>query len=323
MRWRNLLFAGGATAAGAAAVNAALHDDVPPLENRIGGEALWWEWRGHRIGYTRRGSGTPLLLVHGIYAGAWSWEFHRNAEPLGAQHTVYTVDLLGFGRSARPEVAYDAELQLALLSDFAREIIGAPTAVMGSSLGGAFAIALAARHPERFTRVIAICATGVGQLRERSSAGDAVKAFVETPVVGDAFYGLLTTRPSISIFLKKSYWNDGRVTDALVDIYHQAANQPGSKRPIAAFVGMRYNYDVAAVLPALRQPLLLFWGREAKQAPVAQADGFTRLKPDTELVILDGAGDLPHDERADEVNARVLAFLAAGSGARLGSASAA
>src|SRR5215213_11699386 len=116
MRWRKAVISGGAALGLAATLNALIGGSVDPLDNPIGGDEGWFHWRGHRIAFTKRGAGPPLLLVHGIYATASSFEWRFNVDELAREHTVYTIDLLGFGRSDRPAVRYSARLYLALLA---------------------------------------------------------------------------------------------------------------------------------------------------------------------------------------------------------------
>ena len=122
-RWRKLLLSGGAIVGAAAAYNAFARKGVDLLTNLIGGEEGGFDWRGHRIAFTKRGSGPPLLLVHGIHAAAWSYEWHDNVEYLSRNNTVYTIDLLGFGRSDRPAIRYSARLYISLISDFVHQVI--------------------------------------------------------------------------------------------------------------------------------------------------------------------------------------------------------
>ena len=115
-RWKKIALSGGAILGAAAAYNAFARKGVDKLTNLIGGEEGGFEWREHRISFTRRGSGPPILLIHGIHAAAWSYEWHDNADYLAQSNTVYTIDLLGFGRSDRPAIRYSARLYISLIS---------------------------------------------------------------------------------------------------------------------------------------------------------------------------------------------------------------
>src|SRR5918911_34866 len=192
MQWRKAIIAGGAAIGAVAAFNAVVRRGVAPPASFIGGEEAWFDWHGHRIFYTRRGSGAPLLLVHSIHAAASSFEWRSNVDALAESHTVYTIDLLGFGCSDRPDVRYSARLYLHLLDDFAHYVIGAPCTLIASSLSAAYAAVLAARDPGRFPALVLICPAGLSRRYERAgAAGDLTRLVVDAPVVGTALFNAL------------------------------------------------------------------------------------------------------------------------------------
>ena len=151
--WRKILLSGGAILGAAAAYNAFARKGVDRLTNLIGGEEGGFEWRDRRVAFTKRGSGPPILLIHGIHAAAWSYEWRNNVDALARTNTVYTIDLLGFGMSERPAIRYSARLYISLISDFVSRVIDAPTVLVATSSSGAYAIVLAARDPLRFPAV--------------------------------------------------------------------------------------------------------------------------------------------------------------------------
>ena len=108
--WRRILLAGTAILGTAAAYNAFARKGVDELTNLIGGDEGGFDWRDRRIAFTRRGEGPALLLIHGIHPSAWSHEWRNNVDALAKHNTVYTLDLLGFGRSDRPAIRYSARL---------------------------------------------------------------------------------------------------------------------------------------------------------------------------------------------------------------------
>jgi pimeloyl-ACP methyl ester carboxylesterase len=311
MQWRKILMSGGAALGAAAAYNHLASRDVGPLENLIGGTEGWFRWRGHRIAYTARGAGAPVLMVHGIHAAASSYEWRQNVDALARGHTVYTIDLLGFGRSDRPATRYSPALYLSLLSDFARQVVRAPVALVASSLSAAYAVVLGSRDPGRFPALVLVGPVGVVRLnREPRASGDFARIAVDTPVLGTAVFNGIASSRSIRTFLEASYADNSLVTDEMVRAHHTAAHQPGAKHAPAAFIAQQLNVDVRDALRRLVQPSLLAWGEQAVQAPVEEMRGFLALKPDFEPAIFSPAGDLPHDERPAEFNDAVAAFLA-------------
>src|ERR671936_231699 len=102
MQWRKAVLAGGAAIGAVATFNALVRRGMAPPASFIGGEEEWFDWHGHRIFYTRRGSGTPLLLVHSIHAAASSFEWRSEVGAPPPAPTTYTTHPPGFGCSGPP-----------------------------------------------------------------------------------------------------------------------------------------------------------------------------------------------------------------------------
>uniref|UniRef100_A0A4D5S0J7 Putative conserved secreted protein n=1 Tax=Ixodes scapularis TaxID=6945 RepID=A0A4D5S0J7_IXOSC len=98
----------------------------------------------------------PLVLVHGYLCGSALWVL--NLESLAKKRTVYSIDLLGFGKSSRPTLSSDArtvELQLVQALEAWRQRVGLERfVILGHSLGAFVAGAYALRHPQRLAHVI-------------------------------------------------------------------------------------------------------------------------------------------------------------------------
>ena len=314
MRWGKAVGGaamGGAAVGAAALYNAAAARNALPLESPLGGERGEILWRGHRVAFSRHGTGSPVVLVHGIHAGASSFEWRHTVPALAKRHTVIALDLLGFGCSARPELRYTASLYQALLGDVLARLVSEPAAVVASALSAAHVLALAARDPRRVGALVLVAPTGVSQLRDAGGgAQNTMQLLLEAPLVGTAAYNGLTSPASVRRVLEQTYADDRLVTPELVDWYVRAARQPGGKHAVAAFVGGRLNTDVRGALRRARQPMLLLWGEQARLNPVQNAHAFRVLRPEMAWSLIPKSGDLPHDERPELVNAAVLRFLA-------------
>ncbi|MEO8561586.1 MAG: alpha/beta fold hydrolase [bacterium] len=312
MQWRKSAVMGGATSGAAlgAAANDVVARGAEPMENPLGGDAGEILWRGHRIAYTRQGQGTPVLLIHGLYAGASSLEWRHTVPALVDRHTVITVDLLGFGRSDRPAARYTPGLYQALLGDVLSRVVRESCAVVASSLSAAHLIALAARDPRQIAVLALIAPTGVAHLRDPEPSGSAAtRMLLDAPIVGTTIYHRLTSAASMREYLEAVYADDRLVTPAMVDSYVRAAQQPGGRHVVATLMSGTLNVDVRAALRRVRQPALVLWGGLAKKNPIEHAHAFRVIKHDLEWALIPEAGDLPHDERPDEVNAALRNFL--------------
>jgi pimeloyl-ACP methyl ester carboxylesterase len=307
-----VLAAVGATVGGLTAMNRALAKVGEPAG--IGGEERRYLWRGWRLAYQVAGEdgAPPLLLVHGVYAGASSYEFRRNFHELTKDFRVYALDLLGCGLSERPRRRYEPEDVAAQVEDFAREEIEAPGSyLIASSLSAALVVPAAVRSPRLFKKLVLVCPTGLGSL-DRSSGllGDSVYGLFRAPVIGDALYNTIVSRRGLRYYLGNVAYHDASsVTDGLIEDYYRTSHQPGAKHLPAAFVSGKLNLGLAGLWTRVPHKTLVAWGQEARTPPVSQAHQFVRRSPRAELKVFREAALVPHDERAETFNEEVKKFF--------------
>ncbi|HSL00216.1 MAG TPA: alpha/beta fold hydrolase [Rubrobacteraceae bacterium] len=316
--WRGALAVAGVVG-GLAALNGRLERGGERLVSRLGGETRYYRWRGGDLAYAVAGPdrGRPLLLLHGIYAGASSFEFRNNFGELSKHFRVYALDLLGCGMSERPRRRYVPEDVTSQVESFVREEIGDRANLVASSLSGALCVPALVRSPQLFRRAVLICPTGYGTLdRPSGMLGDAVYGLFLAPVLGDTLYHAIVSRRGIRYYLERmAYEDSGLVTGELVEDYYRIGHGRGAKYLPAAFVSGKLNFGVAGLWPRVPQRTLVCWGREAKTTPVAELQRFLRSNPRAEPRVFRDAALLPHDERAGTFNQEVRRFLT-GDGSR-------
>ncbi len=281
------------------------------IPDRLGGRRHRYRWRGHDLVYSVAGEGEPLLLVHGIYAGASSFEFRKNFRELSRSFRVYALDLLGCGMSDRPDRRYGTEDVTSQIEDFVREEIGGQAHLVASSLSAALVVPAAVRSPRLFRKLVLICPTGYGTLdRPSGRLGDVVYGLFRTPVLGNTLYHTIVSRWGIRYYLQGMTYHDPRfVSGDLIEDYYRIAHQPGAKYFVSAFVSGKLNLGVADLWSRVPHRTLICWGLEAKTAPAGQAQRFVANNPRSEPRLFKNAGLLPHDERAETFNEEVRTFL--------------
>ncbi|MBV8298512.1 MAG: alpha/beta fold hydrolase [Candidatus Eremiobacteraeota bacterium] len=306
------LVAGAGVTGAIAAANRAL-GNAPLPTNALGGTRRAWTWRGHEIFATEAGTGPLVLLVHGVSAGASSYEFRKLFPLLAQTRRVVAFDLLGCGLSDKPKLAYGADVFVEQIAA-ALDAFGAePAALVASSLGAAFAIRAAARAHDRIERLAVICPAGLAGTLDKGPRGvsSALTVLLRSPLVGEALFNVLGSKPSIRWFLERQVYGDpAHVTDEIVEHYYAVMHQPGARYVPAAFAGGALDCDVARDLPFLTMPLHVLWGERAPALnPRANADEFLRLARDARLTTFAHSGLLPHEEEPESVNATLEAFL--------------
>lgn len=282
----------------------------PPVS--LGGDARRFRWRGRSLAYSVAGEGKPLLLVHGVYAGASSLEFRENFEELARTFKVYALDLLGCGLSEKPRRRYGPEDVASQIEDFVREEVGGGAHLVASSLSAALAVPVAVRSPRLFGKLVLVCPTGYGTLERPSGLlGDAVLGLFEAPVLGDSLYHALVSRAGIRYYLKgMAYHDPARITDEVVEDYYRAGHGPGSRHFPASFVAGKLNLGVRDLWPRVPHKSLLCWGQEAETVPLSDLNGLVRNNPRTEPRVFRNAALLPHVERSETFNEEARKFLA-------------
>ncbi len=113
-----------------------------------------FSYQGHEVFYRREGRGSPIVFLHN---GGTS---HRIWEPLlehyARDHDVIAMDMLGFGRSARPRVNYTLDLYVSQLAALLDELELEQVTLVGNCMGAATALTYAAQCPESTQTVIAV-----------------------------------------------------------------------------------------------------------------------------------------------------------------------
>jgi pimeloyl-ACP methyl ester carboxylesterase len=316
VRLRTVIVSIAGSVGGLAALNRRLEKVGEPVR-LASGEERRYTWRGWRLAYRVAGEvgAPPVLLVHGVYAGASSYEFRKNFSELSEDFRVYALDLLGCGLSERPRRRYEPEDVAAQVEDFTREGIGAPAHLISSSLSAALVVPAAVRSPRLFKKLVLICPTGLGSLdRPSGRLGDAIYSLFRIPIFGNTLYNAIVSRWGIRYYLgSMAYHNPKSVTNELVEYYYRTSHQSGARYLPAAFVSGKLNLGLTDYWPRVPHKTLITWGQEARTTPVSQAQQFTRRNPRAELKIFRDAALLPHDERAETLNEEIRVFLSDGA----------
>lgn len=312
MRGKTLLGlgAGLGAAVGLEAFNRSV--TVSEVEPSLPVGPTYWKWRYGGVAVYEAGdpSNPPILLLHGHNAAASAFEMRYPFALLSGRYHVYAPDLLGYGLSGRPAIEYTPQLYMELVEDVLREVVQRPAAVVASSLTGAHAIEVASRLPEWITSLVLLCPTGLRRLTKQAASGAAIESAFRSPVLGEAMFNALVSRPSLRYFLEKqSYFDPNNVTEELLDSYYNTSHASGARYAPVAFVAGSLYWDAGDAWTRLEQPILLVWGREATFTPVTDAAVFLATNPAAQLEEINHAGVLPHDEQPEQVANIIMEWL--------------
>ena len=277
----------------------------PPL--KMSGVEKWVTAADTRVRYFQAGSGPPLILLHGLGEAAVIW--YTNVDPLARGYTVYVPDLPGHGASDEPPWQYSLEGSVHFLEEFMNALGLQRASLVGNSLGGLIALALALEHPQRVRRLVLEDAAGLG----REVAG--FLRIMSVPMLGEF---LVSHRPDATQWvLRRVLHNRAHVTDRLVSLIHEERSRPGNSaamlkmlRAGVSLLGIKPSINLTPRLGELQVPTMVFWGSEDRIFPLAHGQRAARLMPEGRLRIFEKCGHWPHLEVSQVFNRALLDFLA-------------
>src|ERR1700733_847931 len=253
------------------------------------------------IAYNSFGTGTPVLLIHGLFADKEQWTALARLLALRG-HRVIVPDLPGYGRSTGFELSnYRLEQQVQAVHTFVRGLGIEQLDVAGNSMGGAIAELYAQRYPEE-VRTVAFLGAPFGYtpwdepMREAIFRG--TNPFIPTSEAElDAEMGLLFNHPP--------HIEPQRRKTLLTEYVTQ------NKHYVQVWNVVNMYDDVLKRTPLAPKPTLIVWGRDDHVFGAQAAQSLQRRIVGSELHQMENAGHLLHLENADEVALLYAGFLLA------------
>ena len=240
------------------------------------------------LAYSVEGEGDTVLLLHGWGCDRNIWQ--PTIELLKGAYRVVAVDFAGFGASAEPNAVWGVEEYTRSIEALVGELgIVRPTLV-GHSFGGRVSILYASRN--EVARVVLTDAAGVKPRRTWSY----YRKVYTFKLMKRALPVLIGRRKAQMIIEER------RAATASSD-YNRATPM------MRAVLSKCVNEDLCHVMPAVKAPVLLFWGDRDTATPLSDAHTMQRLMPDAGLVVAEGAGHFAMLERADLWHASLKSFL--------------
>lgn len=292
-------------------------------QQRIGNQRDW-VWRGWQTRYTyMRAQGkeklnTPVIFLHGFGASIEHWR--QNIPVISEQHTVYALDLLGFGASRKAATDYKVNLWVEQVYDFWQTFIGQPVVLVGNSIGSLVCLQAAVTHPEMVKGLVMLSLPDVSLRQEMipkwlQPIVNTIEGLVASPLLVKSLFKVVRRPGVIRGWAEVAYVDKKAITEELVEILAAPAQDEGAARTFSAlFNAVRqpsFAEPVKKILPSVNLPMLLIWGKGDRMIPPSLAPTFAALNPQIQLIELENVGHCPHDECPDTFNQILLNWLEA------------
>ena len=264
--------------------------------------------KGHTIFYIVKGEGEPIVLIHGYGAGMWVWE--KQIEILSQSFRVYALDLIGHGFSDRPKIAYTPEAYIHFMRDFMDGVGIERATLIGNSMGGGIAWAIAVLFPERVNRLVLINCVPADVLDQvRNESFRTLVAIKDIPLLP---YLVISSRNKNSIkwILQDCVSDIKLITPEILNRQYQLSKIRGTTWVLySTFKNAQEASELKNRLSRINQPTLLIWGERDLIFPPSVGEALHRGISGSKLQIVEKSGHIPMWETPQEVNHAILAFL--------------
>ena len=271
----------------------------------------WSRVDGDCFRYLTAGSGTPIVLLHGLMGFSFSWR--HNLEALSPFGTLYALDVLGAGYSDHPggldcSLRAQAERLLRFLETHGMERVTLVGNSHGCAISMMASVLAAERGSPRVERLVM-----AGPVHPWSSYEPLQTLLLDSYWSRRLFaFLLMRSRWIQRTYLQRLYGQPRKIAVGTLEGYIGAMNQPGSIE-----YGLRvvdcWRKDMTYLsehMDRIRNiPALIVWGTEDRAVPIRTAGALCAAFEVCEFLPMPGVGHLPMEEDPETFNRVVARFL--------------
>lgn len=264
----------------------------------------YYQWRFGKIFYTKQGKGLPLLLIHELNHTSSDVEYRLLIDHLSSKHTVYTVDLLGCGRSDKPKLTYTNYLYVQLINDFIKNIIGSKTNVIASGSSSTIAIMACNTDQQLYNKLMLINPENLSLLNKIPvKRHKLLKCLLEFPLVGTVLYNIVSSKRYIRYdFYNNYFYCAYKAKSKYIDAYYESAHKSGASSKYL-YSSIRTHYTSTNInhsLKNINNSIYLILGQHEQDGKQTLSQ-YKELNKAIEFSVLDNTKHLPQLESPKEL----------------------
>lgn len=263
----------------------------------------YYDWRFGRIFYTKQGSGSPILLVHDLNVCSSAYEWNKIVDALSITNTVYSIDLLGCGRSHKPNLTYTNFLYVQLITDFINHVIGEKTDIIASGDSGSFVLMACANDKTIINKVMLVNPGDLVTLAKIPTKRTKLLRYtINTPIIGTFIYNMLINKRTIEEDFQSQYFYDqNNIDERCIMTYFESSHKCNThSKYLYASMRSRYtNANIMHCLKDLNNSIFIIVGNSNPENALI-ANQYQNQLPSIEIVGIDKTKHLPQLESPKE-----------------------
>lgn len=272
----------------------------------------FYEWRFGNIHYSKKGSGKPILLVHDLNSSSSSYEWNKIETELTKTNTVYTLDLLGCGRSDKPNITYTNFLYVQMVTDFIKHIIKEKTDIVVTGESSSFILLSCANTDELIGQVMLINPSSLTeQAKIPTKRTKVLKYLIDTPIVGTLLYNILVNKKTIDNTFRRQYFYDqNKIEEKCIQTYWEASQKSNTKaKYLFSSICSRYtNANILFCIKNITNNIYIIYGNGNPEY-AGIANQYQNQLPSIELFEIDHCKYLPQLECPSDLLAQIQLLI--------------
>lgn len=262
----------------------------------------------HKQGETNE----KLVFLHGggLDHAMLSWK--EIIALVGNRYDIYAIDLLGYGKSDKPDLAYSLPMYVELVHAIFCRLTIKKTHLVGLSMGGGISIGFSLKYPEMIHKLALVGSMGY---TNHMAFQRLSRWFVHSWLNKKSYEWLGKSKKMVQWSIEATLIGDkNKVSDELVNTLYHLLHQPKCHLAWESFqryeLGKkRLTTDLASHLSELKMPILIVNGEKDGSVPVKDAIAASKVIENSQLYIMSGCKHWAQKERPEEFVQVLNAFL--------------
>ncbi|GAB6159849.1 alpha/beta fold hydrolase [Howardella ureilytica] len=282
-------------------------------KNKLTGDYVKYDftYKNTTVNYIKKGSGSPILLIHDISTFSSVYEWNKTMEKLSKKHTVYAVDLPGCGHSEKDPITYTIYLYQLIIGAFIKRVIRQKTDIVTSGLSSAIAIQLKYYEPALINKVILsapVAPSAIDKLPDKSD--EFIKNMMNFQIAGTSMYNIYTSR--LGAYIKAcSQISKGnrKLKRDTYRIYYENSHIGGSNNKYLSSSlvnGFLFSKE-KKLIPSIDNIYIINGYDEPDRREIVEE--FKKLNNTTHVITVNNSRYLPHLEKATTFSNVVLKII--------------
>lgn len=254
--------------------------------------------------YIEKGSGDPVILIHGFFFDSNMW--NMNIDALAAKNKVYAIDLWGFGYSTRKPLDYGYSLYAQQLQKFMEAMDIQKASLVGQSMGGGTIIKFTISNRHRVDKIVLVNAAGM------PNPLPVLAKISNLPKLGELMYGINNNFVRKFTLGSTFLHNRELITREFFEQltrFHKIERSSDVMLYITRKQFFDSLIDEIKELGTMDVPALIVWGRKEKSIRLRIGKELAGMLKGSRLEILDEAGHCSNIDQFEQFNKLVSDFL--------------